>query len=157
MNNTWVHVPQDTASHTNITIGHNASGRMEKNTFADDVVGDKGVYSTVEDLFKWDQSLYTYKILKKETLDEAFKGYSNEHKGKRNYGFGWRLIETGKGNKIVYHNGWWHGYNSLFFRRPEDQTTIIILSNKDNRSTFQIQDILPIVNSNAIVEENFEQ
>lgn len=145
MDHTWVHDPKTDASHANKTIGYNASGRIEGDTYADDVIGDKGVYSTVEDLFKWDQALYSEKLLKKETINEAFKGYSNEHKGKRNYGYGWRMIDDGKNPKIIYHNGWWHGYNSLFLRRPGDKTTIIVLSNKYNRSTYQVQGVLSIL------------
>lgn len=149
MNDTWVHDIIMDSVHKNKTLGYNGLGKLEADCYADDVLGDKGVYSTVEDMLKWDQILYTDKLLKKETIAEAFTGYSNEHKGKRNYGYGWRLIDAGKTSKIVYHNGWWHGYNSLFFRRPADQTTIIILSNKYNRSAYQIQDILSIVNENS--------
>jgi CubicO group peptidase (beta-lactamase class C family) len=145
MTNTWVHNPKYDTLHKNKTIGHTAFGKIEEECYADDVVGDKGVYSTVDDLLKWDQVLYSEKLLKQKTLDEAFTGYSNEHKGKRNYGYGWRLIDDGKTPKIIYHNGWWHGYNSLFFRRPSDQTTIIILSNKYSRSTYQIQGVLSIL------------
>ena len=130
-------------------MGHKASGSLEDETYADDVVGDKGIYSTVEDLLKWDQSFYTDNLLKKTTIEKAFTGYSNEHKGKRNYGYGWRITDDGKSPKIIYHNGWWHGYNSLFFRRPSDQTTIIVLGNKYNRSTYQIQGVLSILNSNS--------
>lgn len=148
MYNTWVHTPKNDPRDKNITLGHNASGQIEKDTYADDVVGDKGIYSTIEDLFLFDQALYSEKLLKKKTLEQAFTGYSNEHKGKRNYGYGWRLTDNGNGNKIVYHNGWWHGYNSIFFRRLSDQTTVIILSNKDNRTIYKIEDILSIVNRN---------
>lgn len=148
MNNTWVHTPKNDPPNKNITLGHNASGQIEKDTYADDVVGDKGIYSTVEDLFLFDQALYSEKILKKKTIEDAFTGYSNERKGKRNYGYGWRLTDIGNGNKIVYHNGWWHGYNSIFFRRLSDQTTVIILSNKDNRTIYKIEDILSIINPN---------
>ncbi len=149
MNNTWVHTPKNDPANKSITFGHNASCQIEKDTYADDVVGDKGIYSTVEDLFLFDQALYSEKLLKKKTLEEAFTGYSNEHKGKRNYGYGWRLTDNGNGNKIVYHNGWWHGYNSIFFRRLSDQTTVIILSNKDNRTIYKIEDILSIINHNS--------
>ncbi len=149
MKNTWIYNKNEESIHKNKTIGHNALGRKEVDEFADDVVGDKGVYSTVEDLFKWDQALYSEKILKKETLEEAFTGYSNEHKGKRNYGFGWRITDDGKNPKIIYHNGWWHGYNSLFFRRPSDRTTIIILSNKYNASIYHIDDVLSVLSKNA--------
>ncbi len=149
MNDTWIHSVKYDSLHSNKTVGHNAKGVYEKEKFADDVYGDKGVFSTVEDLFKWDQALYSEKLLNKKTLEEAFTGYSNEHKGKRNYGYGWRLIDYGKGNKVIYHNGWWHGYNTLFFRRPGDQTTIIILSNKFNHSTYQIHGVLSILNNNS--------
>lgn len=149
MDNTWVHNPKGDAIHKNKTMGHKASGVFEDETYADDVVGDKGVYSTVEDMLKWDQSFYTENLLKKATIEQAFTGYSNEHKGRRNYGYGWRLTDDGKNPKIIYHNGWWHGYNSLFFRRPSDQTTIIVLGNKYNRSTYQIQGVLSILNGNS--------
>lgn len=153
MNDSWVHDPAKTGERKNKTTGHNAKGKPEDEVYADDVLGDKGIYSTVEDLLKWDQALYTENILKKGTLEEAFKGYSFEHRGKRNYGLGWRLVDDGKNPKIIYHNGWWHGYNSLFFRRPSDQTTIIILSNKYNRSTYQVQDVLQVLDENSVTVE----
>ncbi len=149
MNNSWVHNPKSAIIHKNKTVGHKASGYFEDDTYADDVVGDKGIYSSVEDMLKWDQSFYTEQLLKKETIEIAFTGYSNEHKGKRNYGYGWRLTDDGKNPKIIYHNGWWHGFNSLFFRRPADQTTIIVLGNKYNRSTYQIQGVLEILSNSS--------
>jgi CubicO group peptidase (beta-lactamase class C family) len=147
MKNTWVRTPSNYNTNSKTaTVGHTPFFKVEENEYADAVVGDKGIYSTVEDLFLWDQALYSTKLLKQQTIAEAFTGYSNEHRGKRNYGYGWRLVDNGHNDKIVYHNGWWHGYNSLFFRRPSDRTTIIILSNKDNRSIYQIQDIVAILN-----------
>ncbi|MFI5206284.1 MAG: serine hydrolase domain-containing protein, partial [Candidatus Paceibacterales bacterium] len=146
MQHTSIHSPADNPVNENSTVGHTAWGQFIKEKFADDVFGDKGVYSTVGDIFLFDQALYSARLLKPQTIDNAFKGYSNEHRGKRNYGYGWRLVDGGKGNKIVYHNGWWHGYNSIFFRRLADQTTVIILSNKDNRTVYNINDILAIIN-----------
>lgn len=148
MNDSWVHDPKADQQHPEMTIGHTAGGKAEEEKFADDVVGDKGVYSTVADMLKWDQSLYSEKLLKKETIAEAFTGYSNEHKGKRNYGYGWRMIDDGKNPKIIYHNGWWHGYATLFFRRISDQTTVIILSNKYGGGTYHIEDVLAVMNEN---------
>jgi len=149
MYNTWVYDTQKNALHSNKTIGHKGSGRVEDDGFADDVLGDKGIYSTVDDLLKWDQALYSETLLDSTILQQAFMGYSNEHQGKRNYGYGWRLIEDAKGDKIIYHNGWWHGYNTLFYRRPSDRTTIIILSNKYNPSTYQIKGVLSILDKNS--------
>lgn len=124
--------------------------------FLDGVVGDKNVYSSVYDLFLFDRALYSGKLLKDSTLQLAYTGYSNEHSGKRNYGLGWRIIDNGKGWKIVYHNGWWHGYNSLFFRRPIDQTFIVILCNHYNRSTYHIQDVLQVLD-NACTDSELEK
>lgn len=156
MNDTWVRGAEIDSKKKNMTLGHNGQGKIEKDDFADAVVGDKGIYSTVEDMFKWNQSFYSNKLLKKESIDEAFMGYSNEHKGKRNYGFGWRLIDNGKNAKIVYHNGWWHGYNTLFYRRLSDETCVVILSNKLNRGVYQIQDILSVLDEMDNQEESFD-
>lgn len=145
MKDTWVHTAANDAKHKNKTVGHTSLGKLEEYDYGDEVLGDKGIYSTVNDLLLWDQSFYTEKLLKAETREQAFTGYSNEHKGKRNYGYGWRIIDNGKNNKAIYHNGWWHGYNAVFFRRPADRTTVIILSNRDNHALYQIQDILEIL------------
>jgi len=145
MNNTWIHTSVSKTLERNIALGHTIMGKIDDNTYADEVVGDKGVYSTIDDLFKWDQALYSDKILKQETLEKAFTGYSNEHRGSRNYGLGWRILNHGHGKKDVYHNGWWHGYNITFFRRPSDEITVIILSNKNNKSAYLISDILAVV------------
>jgi CubicO group peptidase (beta-lactamase class C family) len=110
----------------------------------DGVLGDKNIYSTVYDMFLFDRALYTGKLLKPGTLTEAYSGCSHEKPGKRNYGLGWRLIENDHGWQGVYHNGWWHGYNSTFFRRPLDETVIVILCNHNNKSTYRIQDILQV-------------
>ena len=137
----------------NKTTGHTPSGKEEEEVYADDVYGDKGIYSTVGDLFKFNKALYSEKLLKSGTIIESYAGYSNEHKGKRNYGLGWRIVDNGKAGKIIYHNGWWHGYSSLFYRRPSDETCIIVLSNKFSRMTYQIQDILTILDGKASGEE----
>lgn len=145
MKDTWVYSVEEAKKHPHYAKGHLANGKYEPETYADDVVGDKGIYSSVTDMLIWDQALYSERFLKKSTIDLAFTGYSNEHKGKRNYGYGWRMIDDGKNPKIVYHNGWWHGFNSLFFRRPADRTTIIVLSNKYNRGTYQMKDVLAVL------------
>jgi hypothetical protein len=38
---------------------------------------------------------------------------------------------------IVYHNGWWHGNNTVFYRFIQDTTTLIILGNKYDRAIYQ--------------------
>jgi CubicO group peptidase (beta-lactamase class C family) len=109
--------------------------------FMDLVYGDKNIYSTVRDMLKWDQALYSDSLFKPETLEAAFKGYSYEKSGQRNYGLGWRLTEVPNGKKIVYHNGWWHGNNTVFIRLPEEKATIIMLGNRYHRGIYRAKQL----------------
>jgi CubicO group peptidase (beta-lactamase class C family) len=109
--------------------------------FMDLVYGDKNIYSTVRDMLKWDQAMYSGKIFNEATLQAAFTGYSYEKSGSRNYGLGWRLTEVENGKKIVYHNGWWHGNNTVFIRLPQEKATIILLGNKYNRSIYKAKQL----------------
>jgi CubicO group peptidase (beta-lactamase class C family) len=103
----------------------------------DGVWGDKGTYSSVKDMYKWDQALYSGKLIKKATLEEAFKPYSFENPGVKNYGLGWRMLNYPDGMKIIFHNGWWHGNNTCFYRFIDDNFTVIVLGNRFNKSIYQ--------------------
>jgi hypothetical protein len=52
-----------------------------------------------------------------------------------NYGMGWHLLLNGN-DKLVYHNGWWHGNNTAFIRLVKDTATIITLGNRYNRVVY---------------------
>lgn len=120
------------------TISHLFSWKAEPDNAFDGVTGDKGIYSTARDMLKWDQAIYSGNLFKPETLKAAFTAYSHEKPGIRNYGFGWRLMAYPDSTKnIVYHNGWWHGNNTVFYRFVEDSTTLIILGNRYNRGIYQ--------------------
>ncbi len=86
------------------------------------------IYSTVEDLFKWDQSLYEDKILSAESKRLMFTP------GLGNYGYGIRIADQPIGKtdqkiKIIGHGGAIHGFNSFMARAVEKQQTVIILDN----------------------------
>jgi len=102
--------------------------RVEQNHYQNGVVGDKGVYASVEDLFKWDQALYRGSLVSDETLKEAFSpGSPKISKWKDNYGFGWRIRADRP--KTVYHYGWWKGFRTYFIRDLYQEKTIIVLTN----------------------------
>lgn len=125
---------------------YNNRWQLEPNMHLDGVWGDKGIYSTVVDLYRWDQALYSGKVIKASTLKEAYQGYSNEKAGVKNYGLGWRMLNYPNGTKIIYHNGWWHGNNTCFYRFIDDNFTIIILGNRYNRNIYhQPQQIYNII------------
>lgn len=102
----------------------------------DKTYGDKNIYSTPRDLFKLDQAMYSDKFLSKKIKNEAYKGYSYESKGYKNYGLGMRLMEYENGEKLLYHNGWWHGNNTVFVHDTRNNFTIIALGNKQNKSIY---------------------
>lgn len=119
-------------------------GRQEPMMYLDAVVGDKNVYSTPRDLYKWDRALTLGNFFKKSTLDAAYSGYSHEKQGVKNYGLGWRLYDYPGEKKVVYHNGWWHGNNTVFSRLINDSATIIVLGNKFTRKIYEARRLYSI-------------
>lgn len=123
----------------------------------DGVLGDKGIYSTVRDLYKWDQALYSGKFIKSEILGLAFTPQSFEKAGNKNYGLGWRMNDQPDGTRLIYHNGWWHSYNSVFNRKISDKTTVIILSNHFSNSVYKIQQVWDILYGNGVVNTSDDE
>jgi CubicO group peptidase (beta-lactamase class C family) len=91
--------------------------------------GAGALYSTVEDLFIWDQALYTEKLVKKETIEKIMTVY------KDNYAYGWTVTKY-KEHKKVFHSGGIEGFNTVINRFPDDELCIIILKNVDNYQLF---------------------
>ena len=118
------------------TISYKYNWARDPDMFADGVHGDKGIYSTVEDMYRWDQSFYNNILLSNETIELAYGPCSFEKRGIKNYGLGWRMLCFPNGNKIIYHNGWWHGNNTSFYRFIKDNLTIIVLGNKFTNSIY---------------------
>ena len=141
MHDTYVFTMSDSARFLH---SYFASGREYAFDYLDQVYGDKNVYSTVRDMLKWDQALYGGTFFKHETLDSAFSGYSFEKPGINNYGLGWRMFLLKNGKKFVYHNGWWHGNRTAFYRLPDDKVTIIALSNNDFTKVYASKKIADI-------------
>ena len=140
-----------------IATSYNSKWQIQHNDCFDGVVGDKGVYSTVSDMFRWDMAFYEGKLLSQQMMKEAYTPRSFEKPGKRNYGYGWRLLQQPDSSYLVYHNGWWHGNNTVFYRNLRDTTAVVILSNKYNRSVYRVQPVFDILyglnNGSADFEE----
>ncbi|MDF2448332.1 MAG: beta-lactamase [Bacteroidota bacterium] len=118
-----------------ITRGYTMKYACVANDCYDGVLGDKGVYMTTYDLFLLSTALFQHKLLSKETQQLAYAPHSAEKK-MSNYGLGWRMKNMHDSNKEVFHNGWWHGYRTAFHRRLKDSLTIIVLSNRLNKSVY---------------------
>jgi len=133
MNNTFIFQSSDLPR---ITPSFRQNGIEEAVTFLDGTYGDKNIYSTVQDLFKWDQALYS-DFFSESIKEQAFTAYSPEMKGIQNYGLGWRMLLTDSSKKIIYHNGWWHGSNTSFVPIKRDTITIICLGNKYSNRPYE--------------------
>ena len=107
--------------------------------YLDGIYGDKNIYSTPRDLLKFDRARYAPFFLNADLLKKVYKGYSYESKGTRNYGLGIRMNEYENSEPFYYHNGWWHGNTSSFINLRKEKVTIIVLSNKFTRKTYQVK------------------
>lgn len=92
--------------------------------------GPGRISSTAADLLKWDKALYTEKIIKQSTLQEAFMPMKLNDGSFSNYGFGWMLrTDPPIAGKIVSHNGDNPGYKTQIIRYLDKKKTIILLNN----------------------------
>jgi CubicO group peptidase (beta-lactamase class C family) len=133
MKNTFVHYAGDNKT---VARSFDWKGRVMLNNNLDGIYGDKNIYSTAQDLLKWDRILADSVFLSKKSLLMAYEPYSNEKPGIKNYGLGWRMNVYEDGKKIIFHNGWWHGNNAAFIRLVKDDVTIIAMSNKFTRAVY---------------------
>ena len=154
MKNTFVYEAEKGLPAT-ATISYKYNWVREPVMFADGVDGDKGIYSTVRDMYRWDQSFYNNTLLNKETLAMAYSPYSFEKAGHKNYGLGWRMINK-PDNKVIYHNGWWHGNNTVFYRFVEENFTIIMLGNKYNSGIYKQAPIIYSLVKGTPVNREFD-
>ena len=81
-----------------------------------------GLYSTAEDLLRWDQALRTEKLLSKPWLDRLFDP------DKSGYNYGW-FIRDENGRRRIYHEGGNPGFASYIARYPDQKLVVIVLSN----------------------------
>lgn len=80
------------------------------------------LYSTVDDLYTWDQALYGDKVLPQEALKRMFTVVKN------NYGYGWSIAKR-DGRTMIGHGGGIDGFSTMIARYPEQKAAVIVLSN----------------------------
>ncbi|HUQ10883.1 MAG TPA: serine hydrolase [Steroidobacteraceae bacterium] len=91
------------------------------------VLGDGGVYSSIEDLARWDAALYDDRLLRKPSRDLAFAPTTHTDNPSIDYGFGWRI--TGE---TLWHSGETRGFRNVIIRYPERRLTVIVLTNRND-------------------------
>ena len=113
--------------------GYRRSGRRYikiPGTVNDAIVGDKNVYSTAHDMFKWYKVLNSDKLISDTnrrlmyTLGKTTKGYEIP------YGFGFHIDAD---NNIIYHNGKWNGFRNTFRQYPDEDVFMVVLEHTSYR------------------------
>lgn len=135
----------------NTVIPEKATGYLYKVKEADDnylngIVGDKGIYTTAYDMFLWDWALYSDKLLKRENIIKAFEAHGRRKDAYENYGYGFRMYTYNDSMKVIYHGGWWQGFQNKCFRIEKDSSAIIILKNKKTRHAVNTDKLFSILN-----------
>ena len=100
------------------------------------VLGDGGIYSSLDDLTKWDRALREHTLLSAEEMKAALTpvqptaGPAKNPEGESvNYGFGW-FLDSYHGHKRMWHYGETVGFRTVIERFPDDQLTVIVLANR---------------------------
>ena len=110
------------------------NGRFERSdqSLTSSVLGDGGIYSSVEDLWRWDQALYGTRLLPAETLAMAFQaGTPTSDQSGSGYGYGW-YVASHRGTRKVWHYGETIGFSTYLARYPDKRLTIILLTNRND-------------------------
>jgi len=98
-----------------------------------------GMYSTAEDLLKWDRALYSNAVLPQNTLALMWTEVMS------NYGYGWMVSRPTSparqppwvvpGHFQVLHPGSINGFSSEILRFPDDRVTVIVLANLEHANS----------------------
>ena len=153
MKSTDIRTLEEKKTTTNFAIGHIYVEERNKYVRADSFPssnytiwlgnrkGPGRISSTADDLLKWDKALYTEKLVKQSTLQDAFTPMKLNDGSFSNYGFGWDLRTDPVLGKIVQHNGDNPGYKTQIIRYIDKKKTIIVLNNN------------ALLNFNAIIKQ----
>ncbi|CCQ95883.1 Predicted beta-lactamase [[Clostridium] ultunense Esp] len=112
--------------------------------------GAGNIYSTVEDLYRWDRALSTEQLVKKETLDKIFTEYITMP-GAGSYGYGWMIADTDMGRQI-FHGGNTMGFTANIARYPEKDLVVIILTNSAYYDTTSLTNAL----TSIVLDKDYE-
>lgn len=97
------------------------------------VLGDGGVYSSIDDLAKWDAALYDGRLLRPESLRLAFAPATATEDPATRYGFGWRI--TGD---TVWHSGESVGFRNVIVRWPTRRLSVVVLTNRNEPEPYRM-------------------
>jgi CubicO group peptidase (beta-lactamase class C family) len=123
-------------------VSHRAYGYSEENgawkrtdqDLTSATRGDGGIYSSIDDLAKWDAALYDDRLLSDASRRLAFRPHVKVvgEPYEASYGFGWRI--TGD---TLWHSGESIGFRNVIVRWPKQHLTVILLSNRSEPEPYR--------------------
>jgi CubicO group peptidase (beta-lactamase class C family) len=135
MNNTLAYVKGGTPA-MNRAYGYSlidgAWTRTDQSTTSA-VLGDGGIYASIDDLAKWDAALYDDRLLSDDTRRLAFTAWVKSDDPAVDYGYGWRV--TGD---TLWHSGETIGFRNVIVRWPERHLTVIVLTNRNDPEPYPL-------------------
>src|SRR6266446_4041267 len=120
-------------------IPHRAAGYVFRNNVFENAgfvhmsipQGAGALYSTTEDLLKWEQGLFGGKVLQAASLEKMIKPFKND------YAFGLQ-VNTAGARKVIQHGGGIEGFNTELEYYPEDKLTVVVLGNVNGMAPTEI-------------------
>lgn len=122
--------PLEVVKNRALGYSRNAVGGYAMDISLFHVVGDGGVYTTVEDLAKWDRVFYDSPLPGGKALIDGllFPGKLNNGTALE-YASG-LMVSTHRGLRTIRHGGAWAGYRAEMLRFPDQRTSVIVLANR---------------------------
>jgi CubicO group peptidase (beta-lactamase class C family) len=114
-------------------------GRFERTdqSLTSSVLGDGGVYSSVEDMRKWARALARGTLVSAKTMTAILSRNVTVEEGKTWYGYGW-MIKSMDGVPVYFHSGSTVGFRTMILRIPERSLTVIALFNRSDMRAEEI-------------------
>jgi CubicO group peptidase (beta-lactamase class C family) len=96
-------------------------------------LGDGGIYSSIDDLARWDAALYDNRLLRPESLAAAFTPATPTEDPNVAYGFGWRIT-----SETLWHSGESIGFRNVLVRYPQRRLTVVVLTNRNDPEPYRL-------------------
>ncbi|TYT26436.1 beta-lactamase family protein [Luteimonas viscosa] len=102
------------------------------------VLGDGGIYSSIDDLAKWDAALRDDRLLSDASRALAFTAHTaTDEANVDGYGYGWRLHGEGA-DRLLWHSGETIGFRNVILRWPEKGLTVVLLTNRNDPEPYAL-------------------
>lgn len=101
------------------------------------VLGDGGIYSSTDDLAKWDAALYDSTLLSVSSRQLAFTPVTGTDDPTVRYAMGWRVTPERVGGSTLWHSGETMGFRNVIIRYPQHHFTVILLTNRNDPEPYQ--------------------